>query len=93
MPAPTAAPLTAAMYGFSMIETSRGMRWTLSRRKLRLSTCDVLRCNRERPSPLRTTSAPVQNPRPAARKDHDPHIGIVYGRRVRARTTRRASAA
>ena len=67
MPAPTAAPLSAAMYGLSSRATWRGTLWTLSRSQLRrpaAATGRSLRAVSATPeSPFR--SAPAQKARPA----------------------------
>ena len=80
MPAPTAAPLTAAMYGFSISATSRGMRCTPSRRKLRFSTGVRFSFWRPRSRLPPRTSAPVQKPRCAgAGDDDDARVGVCVG--------------
>ena len=66
MPAPTAAPLTAAMYGFSMLNSARGTRWTELRRLLRLAAGAFgSPPSTSPPARSRETSAPEQKPRPA----------------------------
>ena len=65
IPAPTAAPLTAAMYGFSSWMSARGMGWTRSRRLCRRSATVSCVCSTPSPPASWATSMPLQNPRPA----------------------------